>query len=90
MYCVGKSPTPDCPTMDSVVVPVPSREWALAAVADLRGEGLDAVLLGRMDDGLWHVRIEGPAGTIAEIRYGLAPTPKRVCWETFVNAALSH
>ena len=40
------------------------------------------------DHGSWLVRIEGPAGTIAEIRYSLQPPPEPVCWEAFVNAAI--
>ena len=74
--------------MDSVVVPVPTREWALSAVDDLRGEGLTAELVGQDCDGLWQVRVEGPAGTIAEIRYGLNRPRANVCWETFVNEAV--
>lgn len=76
--------------MDSIRVPVASREWALCAVEDLRREGLTAELDGQDADGLWQVRVEGPAGTIAEIRYGLQLPRARVCWETFVNAAVSE
>jgi len=76
--------------MDSIVVPVTSREWALCAVDDLRAEGLTAELVGQDVDGRWQVRVEGPAGTIAEIRYGLQAPRGRVCWESFVNAAIDH
>jgi len=83
------APLEDKPGMDSVVVPVPSREWALCAIEDLRREGLFADLDGQDANGMWQVRVEGPAGTIAEIRYGLQPPRARVCWETFVNAAVT-
>jgi hypothetical protein len=69
-------------------VPIPSRDWALCAIDDLRLEGLTAELEGRNALGSWLVRIEGPAGTIAEIRDSLQPPPEPVCWETFVNAAV--
>ena len=70
------------------MVPIPSRDWALCAIEDLRREGLAAELEGRNALGSWLVRIEGPAGTIAEIRYSLDPPPEPVCWEAFVNAAI--
>jgi hypothetical protein len=73
---------------DSIVVPIPTRDWALSAIDDLRGEGLTAELEGRNALGSWLVRIEGPMGTIAEIRHSLQPPPEPVCWETFVNAAI--
>jgi len=76
------------PGFDSIVVPIPSRDWALCAIEDLRREGLTAELEGRNALGSWLVRIEGHAGTIAEIRYSLHPPPEPVCWETFVNAAI--
>jgi hypothetical protein len=69
------------------VVPIPSRNWALCAVEDLRREGLSAELEGQDARGSWLVRIEGPAGSIAEIRYSLQPRGAPVCWEAFVNAA---
>ena len=73
---------------DRIVVPLPSRDWALCAIEDLRREGLTAELEGRNTLGSWLVRIEGPAGTIAEIRHSLHPPPEPVCWEAFVNAAI--
>jgi hypothetical protein len=73
---------------DSIVVPIPSRDWALCAIEDLRREGLTAELDGRNALGSWLVRIEGPAGTIAEIRHSLQPPPESVCWEALVNAAI--
>jgi hypothetical protein len=73
------------PGSDSIVVPIPSREWALSAIEDLRREGLTAELEGRNALGSWLVRIEGPAGTIAEIRNSLQPPPEPVCWEAIVN-----
>ena len=76
--------------LDSVVVPVPSREWAVCAIEDLRREGLSAELRGQDAGGLWLVRIEGPAGTVAEIRCGLQPPRPLVCWETFVNDAVGE
>jgi hypothetical protein len=76
------------PGSDSVVVPIPSREWALCAIEDLRREGLSAELEGLNARGSWLVRIEGPAGSIAEIRYSLQPRGESVCWEAFVNAAI--
>jgi hypothetical protein len=69
------------------VVPIPSREWALCAIEDLRREGLSAELEGQNARGSWLVRIEGPAGSIAEIRYGIQPRGEPVCWEAFINAA---
>jgi hypothetical protein len=76
------------PGSDSIVVPIPSRNWALCAIEDLRGEGLSAELEGQNARGSWLVRIEGPAGSMAEIRYSLQPRSEPVCWETFVNAAI--
>jgi hypothetical protein len=76
------------PGSDSIVVPIPSRDWALCAIEDLRREGLSAELDGRNPLGSWLVRIEGPVGTIAEIRFSLHPPPEPVCWEAFVNAAI--
>jgi hypothetical protein len=73
---------------DSIVVPIPSRDWALCAIEDLRREGLTAELEGRNALGSWLVRIEGPDGTIAEIRDSLHPPPEPVRWEAFVNAAI--
>jgi hypothetical protein len=70
------------------VVPILSRDWALCAIEDLRREGLTAELEGRNALGSWLVRIEGPAGTIAEIRYSLHPRPEPVCWEGFVNDSI--
>ena len=76
------------PGSDSIVVPIPSRDWALCAIEDLRREGLTAELEGRNALGSWLVRIEGPAATIAEIRHSLQPPPESVCWEALVNAAI--
>jgi hypothetical protein len=76
------------PGSDRIVVPIPSRDWALSAIEDLRREGMTAELEGRNACGSWLVGIEGPAGTIAEIRYSLYPPPKPVCWESFVNDAI--
>ncbi len=70
------------------MVPIPSRDWALCAIEDLRREGLSAELEGQNARGSWLVRIEGPAGSIAEIRYSLQPRGAPVCWEAFVNAAI--
>lgn len=71
-------------------MPIPSREWALCAIEDLRREGFSADLVGQDARGSYLVRIEGPAESIAEIRYGLQPRGAAVCWEAFVNAALSE
>jgi len=76
------------PGSDSIVVPIPSRDWALCAIEDLCREGLSAELEGQNARGSWLVRIEGPAGTIAEIRYSIQPRGAPVCWEAFVNAAI--
>lgn len=76
------------PGSDSIVVPIPSRDWALCAIEDLRREGLSAELVGQNARGSWLVRIEGPAGSIAEIRYSLQPRGEPVRWEAFVNAAI--
>ena len=76
--------------MDNVVVSVASRAWALGAVDDLRREGLGAEMIGQDAAGLWQVRVEGPSGTIAEIRYELQRPRARVCWETFVNSAIAQ
>jgi hypothetical protein len=73
---------------DSIVVPIPSRDWALCAIEDLRQEGMSAELEGQNAGGSWLVRIEGPAESIAEIRHSLQPRGARVCWEAFVNAAI--
>ena len=70
------------------MVPIPSREWALCAIEDLRREGLSAELEGQDARGSWLVRIEGPAGSIEEIRRGLQPRGAPVCWEAFVNAVI--
>jgi hypothetical protein len=59
------------PGSDSIVVPIPSHEWALCAVQDLRREGMSAELVGQSSRSGWLVRIEGPAGSIAEIRWSL-------------------
>jgi len=74
--------------MDTIVVPVASRAWALSAVDDLRREGLRADVIGQDAEGRWQVRVEGPSGPIAEIRYELQAPRARVCWETFVNSAV--
>lgn len=76
------------PGSDSIVVPIPSRDWALCATEDLRAEGMTAELVGQNARGSWLVRIEGPAGSIAEIRYSLQPPVEPVSWEAFVNAAI--
>ena len=75
------------PGPHSVTVPIPSREWALVAIEDLRGEGLSAALEGQDAAGNWLLRIDGPAYSIGEIRHGLQPLNAPVCWESFVNAA---
>jgi hypothetical protein len=69
-------------------VPIPSRDWALCAIEDLRREGLSAELVGENARGSWLVRIEGSAGSISEIRRSLQPQGETVCWEAFVNAAI--
>jgi hypothetical protein len=76
------------PGSDSIVVPIPSRDWAICAIEDLRREGMSADLMSQNAHGSWLVRIEGPAGSIAEIRYSLQPRSEPVCWEAFVNAAI--
>jgi hypothetical protein len=73
---------------DTIVVPIPSRDWALCAIEDLRWEGLSAELDGQNARGSWLVRIEGPSETIAVIRHSLQPPGAPVCWEAFVNAAM--
>ena len=72
---------------DSIVVPIPSRDWALSAIEDLRREGMSAELVGQNARSSWLVRIEGPAGSIAEIRFSLQPRGEPVCWEAFVNGS---
>jgi hypothetical protein len=76
------------PGSDSIEVPIPSRDWALCAIEDLRREGLSAELAGQNARGSWLVRIAGPAGTIAEIRCSLHPPREPVRWESFVNDAI--
>jgi hypothetical protein len=76
------------PGSDSIVVPIPSRDWAMSAIEDLRREGMSAELVGQHAGSRWLVRIEGPAGSIAEIRRSLQPLGEPVCWEAFVNAAI--
>ena len=76
------------PGSDSIVVPIPTRDWALCAIEDLHREGLTAELEGRNAVGSWLIRIDGPAETIAEIRHSLHPPPEPVCWEAFVNASI--
>jgi hypothetical protein len=76
------------PGSDSVVVPIPSRDWALCAIEDLRREGLSAELVGQNARGSWLVGIDGPAESIAEIRYSLQPRGAPAAWEAFVNAAI--
>src|SRR5205807_7204398 len=59
------------PGLDSIVVPIPSRDWALSAIEDLRREGMSAELVGQNAARRWLVWIEGPAASIAEIRFSL-------------------
>jgi hypothetical protein len=73
---------------DSIVVPIPSRDWALCAIDDLRREGMSAQLVGQNASGSWLVKIEGPARSIAEIRSSLQPPGERVSWETSADAAM--
>jgi hypothetical protein len=73
---------------DSIVVPIPSHDWALCLIEDLCREDLSAALEGQDANGGWLVRIEGSAGSIAEIRYSLQPRAAAVCWEDIVNAAI--
>jgi hypothetical protein len=68
-------------------VPIPSRDWALCAIEDLRREGMSAELVGQNARGSWLVRIEGPAGSIAEIRYSLQPPCDPVAWDAFINGS---
>ena len=75
------------PGSDSIVVPIPSRDWALSAIEDLHREGMSAELVGQNARSSWLVRIEGPAGSIAEIRFSLQPRAEPVCWEAFVNGS---
>jgi hypothetical protein len=75
------------PGSDSIVVPIPSRDWALCAIEDLRREGMSAELVGQNARGRWLVRIEGPAGSIAEIRFSLRPRSEPVSWESIVNGS---
>ena len=79
---------------DTIVIKLPSREWAMCAIDDLATEGLDAELLDTIDaDGLYQLRISGPFETIDVIRSGLESElhpPTRVCWESFVNAAITR
>jgi hypothetical protein len=49
---------------------------------------MSAELVGQNARASWLVMIEGPAGSIAEIRYSLQPRSEPVCWEAFVNAAV--
>jgi hypothetical protein len=74
--------------VDRVVVPVPSREWALCAIEDLRREGMTAELDGEDAGGCWRVKIEGSEVSIAEIRSALRRPREAVSWDAFVNAAV--
>lgn len=74
---------------DTIIVKIPSREWALCAVGDLATEGLTAELLDDTDAGQYQLRISGPFETIDEIRRELHASQTRVCWESFVNAAIA-
>ena len=75
---------------DTIVVKIPTREWALSAIGDLATEGLTGELLEDLDtDGLHQLRISGPFETIDVIRQELEAAPTRICWETFVNAAIA-
>ena len=76
------------PGLDSIVVPIPSRDWALSAIEDLRREGMSAELVGQNAARRWLVWIEGPAASIAEIRFSLQPRCEPVRWEAFVNATI--
>jgi hypothetical protein len=75
---------------DSIVIKIPTREWALCAIEDLAAEGVRAELLDWTDEaGLHQVRVSGCAESINAIRYELHIAENRVCWESFVNAAIA-
>ncbi|HEV1997264.1 MAG TPA: hypothetical protein VGR61_03920 [Candidatus Dormibacteraeota bacterium] len=75
---------------DTIVVKIPSRDWAMCAIDDLATEGLTAELLDTLDaEGVYQLRITGPFETIDVIRQELHVPQTRVCWETFVNAAIA-
>ena len=78
------------PESDRVTVPIPTHDWAQGAIRDLRREGLSAELVGQDARGQWLLRIEGPAESIAEIRYQRQPRGAPVCWEAFVNDAVGE
>jgi hypothetical protein len=75
--------------VDSIVVRFPGRKWALSAIDDLRAEGCSARLAGCDGEGLWLLEVEGPDCHISVIRDALHVPPTRVCWESFVNAAVA-
>lgn len=77
-------------SLDTIVVPVPTREWALVAIEDLRRECLTADLEGQDADGFWLVKIEGPAGSIAEIRYALHAPGRAFNWEALLNPTVGE
>lgn len=62
----------------------------MCAIDDLATEGLTAELLDTLDaDGAYQLRITGPCETIDEIRSQVHYAKTRICWETFVNAAIA-
>ncbi|MFY9615655.1 MAG: hypothetical protein WAT58_09685 [Candidatus Dormiibacterota bacterium] len=71
---------------DRVVIRIPSREWAVDAIDDLRCEGFVATLLEPEScDGPWRLLVEGPAEKIACMRQAAHGPIQPFCWETFVN-----
>jgi hypothetical protein len=75
---------------DSIVIKIPTREWALCAIDDLAAEGIQAELLDQTDDaGLHQLLVCGCEESINVIRYELHIAENRVCWESFVNAAIA-
>ena len=75
---------------DRIVVKIPTRPWAVSAVDDLIAEGVKAKLLDCQDAaGLYQVEVSGCPESIALIRYELHIAENRVCWETFVNEAIT-
>ncbi|HEV3233585.1 MAG TPA: hypothetical protein VG329_03450 [Candidatus Dormibacteraeota bacterium] len=71
---------------ERVVLRIPTREWAVDAIDDLRGEGFEATLLDPDTcDGPWRLLVEGPADMIARMRQAVHGPIQPFCWETWVN-----
>jgi len=75
---------------DILVVSIPTRAWAVGAIADLAAEGVRAELLDVRDcRGHCQIRISGARESLEIIRRELHVPEKRVCWESFVNGSIA-